>query len=131
MNIAPPPLPEEHLHKFSLRASGQLQSRFALRTSILRMFRYHRVGPLNPTEMMCHRAIRVEHCLCSIRRLIEGLMRLGKDWTLMLQPYLILSFEVLDEDRIRRLANQDYRRPLYVQDLEFILKTLKRFNVGT
>ena len=25
-------------------------------------------------------------------------MRLGKDWTLMLQSYLILSLEVFDED---------------------------------
>ena len=30
-------------------------------------------------------------------------MRLGKDWTLMLQPYLILCLEVFDEDWIRNL----------------------------
>ena len=77
-----------------LRASGQLQSRCALRTSILRMFRDRPVNPPNPTE---------------------GLMRSGKDWTLMLQPYLFLFLKVFDEDWIRRLANQDHHRPLRVQ----------------
>ena len=61
VNIAP---------KFSLLASGQLQNRYALQTSILRTFRDHLVNPQNPTEIMSHRVIRVEHCLCSIRRSI-------------------------------------------------------------
>ena len=88
MKTAPPQLPERHLHKVPLRTSGQQQSRYALRSSILRMFRDHQVNRLNRTgnEMMC-----------SIRRQMEDLMRSGKDWTLMLQSYLILSLEVFDD----------------------------------
>ena len=79
------------------------------------------------------RGIRVENCLCSIRRSIEDLMRSGKDWALMLLPCLILSPEVFDKDWIRRLAIQDHRCPLCVQCVGFLinLKTLKCFNVGT
>ena len=102
--IAPPPLPELYRLKFSLLANGQLQSRYAFRTSILGMFRDHQVNPPNPTEMMCHRGFRVEHCLGSIHRSIEGLMRLGKDWTLMLKPYLILSRSIR-----RRLYHLDLK----------------------
>ena len=79
VNIGPPPPPELRLHNSSLRTSGQQKNRYALRTSILLMFLDHPVKPQNPTEMMCHRGIRVENCLCSIRRSIEGLMRSGKD----------------------------------------------------
>ena len=50
-----PPLPELRLQKFSLRASGQQQSRYAapyaLRTSILRMFRDHQVNRPNQTVL--------------------------------------------------------------------------------
>ena len=34
-------------------------------------------------------------------------MCLGKDWTLMLQSYLILPIELLHKDWIQRLLNQD------------------------
>ena len=117
--IAPPPPPELRLHKSSLRTSGQQKKRYALRTSILRMFLDHQVKPPNLTEMMCHRGIRIENCLCSICRSIEGLMHLGKDWALMLLPCLILSPKVFDEDWIRRLPNQDHRCPLCVQCVGF------------
>ena len=36
-----------------------------------------------------------------IHQLIEGLTRLGKDWTLMLQSYLCLLLEVFDKDWIQ------------------------------
>ena len=64
-HTAPPPLPEVRLDKFTLRASGQLQSRYALRWSILRMFRDHQANRPNLTgyAMMCHSWIRVKHCL--------------------------------------------------------------------
>ena len=63
VNTAPPPLPEVRLHKFSLRASGQLHSRDALRTAILWMLRDHPVNRPNQSghEMMCRSGIRVEH----------------------------------------------------------------------
>ena len=96
---------------------------YALRTSILRMFLDHLVKPPNPTEMMCHRGIRVENCLCSIRRSIEGLMRLGKDWILMLLPCLFLSPEVFNEDWIQRLANQVHSCPLCVQCVGFQIQS--------
>ena len=127
-------LPELRLHKFSLRTSCQLKSRFALRTSILRMFRDLLVNPPNPTEMMCLKGICVEHCLCSIRPSIKGLMRSSKDWTLMLQPYLILSLSKYSTEigfkgfQIRII---NVHCVCSVKDFEFNLKTLKRFNVGT
>ena len=123
VNIGPPPHPELRLHNSSLRTSGQQKNRYALRTSILRMFLDHPVKPPNPTEMMCNRGIRVENCLCSIRRSIEGLIRSGKDWALMLLPCLILSPEVFDEDWIRRLPNQDHRCPLCVQCVGFRIQS--------
>ena len=89
------------------------------------MFRDHPVNRQNLTgnEMMCRSGFRVEHCLCSIRRPIEGLMRSALDWTLMLQSYLILSLKVFDEDWIQRLPNQDYRRPSCVQSLGFRIQS--------
>ena len=71
----------------------------------------------NETRMMCssHGGIRVERHLFSICQPNKGLVRSSKDWTLMLQSYLILSLEVFNEDWIRRLPNQDHCRPLYVQ----------------
>ena len=68
------------------------------------MFCGHPVNPLKLTEMtvMCHMGIHALNCLCSIRQSIEpeGLMHLGKDWTLMLQLYLILSLNVFNKDWI-------------------------------
>ena len=66
------------------------------------MFHDHPLNRPNPTgnDMICSSGVLVERHLCWIRRPIEGLMRLGKDWTLMLQSYLILSLEVFDEDWI-------------------------------
>ena len=55
-------------------------------------------------------------------RLIEGQMHSGKDWTLMLQSYLILSLELLHKEWVQRLLNQDHHSPLsplYVQCLRF------------
>ena len=49
-------------------------------------------------------------------------MHLGKDWTLMLQPCLILSLEVF-EDWFRRLANQDHSCPLCVQCIGFRIQS--------
>ena len=88
MNTSPPPLPELRLHKVSLWASDQQQSGDALRTSILRMFHNHPASRLNQIghEMMCRSGVVVERHLCTIRRPIEGLPRLGKDWKLILQP---------------------------------------------
>ena len=45
-------------------------------------------------------------------------MRSGKDWTLMLQSYVILSLEVFDEDWIQRLANHDHCCSLCVLSLQ-------------
>ena len=61
------------------------------------MFRDHPVnGPYQTGyEMMCHSGIRVKHCPCLVRRPIEGLMHLGKDWTLMLQSCLILLAQIV------------------------------------
>ena len=68
-------------------------------------------------------------------------MRLGKDWTLMLQPHLIHSLEVLRystkigfeglQIRIRCFMIITVHCVFSVLDFEFNLETLKRFNVGT
>ena len=72
------------------------------------MFRDLPVNPPDPTEMMCSRGISVKHCLCLpvIRLSIEGLMRMGKDWTLMLQPYLILSPNIGQLERLDLKASK-------------------------
>ena len=60
VNTARPLLPKLRLHKFSLRASSQQQSRNALQTSILWIFHDPPVNSLNQTgnEMMCCSGIR-------------------------------------------------------------------------
>ena len=65
VNTAPPPLPELRLHKFSLRARDQKQSKYALRSSILRMICDLPVNRPNRAdyEMLFRSGIRVERCL--------------------------------------------------------------------
>ena len=88
MVITAPPLqlPKLCLHEFPLLTSDRQQSRDALQTSILLIFKDHLVNRLNQTgnEMMCLRANLVERYLCSIRQSIESLTRLGKDWAAVL-----------------------------------------------
>ena len=50
---------------------------------------------------------------------IEGLVRSGKDQTLILQSYLILSLKLLHEDWIQRLLNQGHRHPWCVHRFGF------------
>ena len=78
------------------------------------MFHDHEVNRLNHTgnAMLCSSSIRVES-------LHKGLMRLGKDWTLMLQSYLILSLERFDEECMQSLPNQNHSSPLCVQCVGF------------
>ena len=84
------------------------------------MFHHYPVNRLNQTddepEMMFSSGIVVEchPSLGLIRRPIEGLTRLGKDWTLMLQSYLILSNKLLHKDQIQTLTNPDHHSPLCV-----------------
>ena len=68
VNTAHPLLPKLRLHKFSIRASSQQQSRDALQTSILWIFHDPPVNSLNQTgnEMMCYSGIPVERHLCRI-----------------------------------------------------------------
>ena len=68
VNTARPLLPKLRLHKFSLWASSQQQSRDALQTSILWIFHDPPVNSLNQTgnEMMCYSGIPVERHLCRI-----------------------------------------------------------------
>ena len=56
----------------------------------------------------------------------------GKDWTLMLQSYLILLLELLHEDWMQRLLSQYHYSLLCVQRLGFRIQsqTLKRFKHG-
>ena len=66
VNTAPPQLPELPLHKFSLRTSGQQQSRdAALGAFILWMFQDHLVNYPNQTgyEIVCSSGILAERHL--------------------------------------------------------------------
>ena len=67
------------------------------------MFRDHLANRPSQTghEMMCSNLSLPD--TPGRRLLIEGLMLLGKDRTLMLQSYLILSLKLLHEDWIQRL----------------------------
>ena len=73
--------------------------------------------------MMCSSGILVDCHLCSIRLPTEGLTRTGKDLTLMLHSYLILSLEVFEEDWIERLPNQFHHRPLWVLCVELRIQS--------
>ena len=103
VNTAPPQLPRLCLHKFSLLACGQQQSRDALWTSILWMLHDHPMNCLDQTGhgMMCHSGIYIKLSIFFAKfawyaDLFEDLMRSGRDWTTMLQSYLILLLKVLD-----------------------------------
>ena len=89
------------------------------------LFRDQHVNCPNWTgyEVMCSSGIRVEHCLCSIRRPIEGLMRSGKDWALILQSYPILSLESFDEALKSVFQIRIICRPLCVQCFGFQIQS--------
>ena len=93
------------------------------------MFHDHLVSFPNQTstEMMCRSGIVVERHLCSIHRPIEGLMRSGKDWTLMLQAYLIVLGQLIPNGLCHDVLDQLItigQQQVYVAMTENDLKAL-------